>query len=118
MTAILASKSATFQTAMSGFKSESIWLIVLSFFFAKVSVVCVCVCVSTDFACLLLLPRSLCVLGVCALDLVHRFHHLVSLSHAQAFEKTGLGSRIANIFVAAAGKSTLGMSYSLVAAEM
>jgi len=70
LTALLATKTCSFQTAMSGFTSESIWLIVFSFFFAK------------------------------------------------AFEKTGLGSRIANMFVAAAGSSTMGMSYSLVAAEM
>jgi DASS family divalent anion:Na+ symporter len=36
---------------------------------------------------------------------------------AKAFEKTGLGERIANMMVAAVGHSTLGLSYSLAAAE-
>lgn len=35
----------------------------------------------------------------------------------QGFEKTGLGERIANIFVQAMGKSTLGLSMGLLAAE-
>lgn len=37
--------------------------------------------------------------------------------NARSFVKTGLGDRVANIFVAAMGKSTLGLSYGLVAAE-
>lgn len=36
----------------------------------------------------------------------------------QAFEKTGLGERLANIFVSAVGHSTLGLAYSLAAAEV
>ncbi len=36
---------------------------------------------------------------------------------SQGFEKTGLGERIANMFVAALGKSTLGLSYGLNVAE-
>jgi len=40
LTALLATGASSFETAMSGFKSESIWLIVLSFFFAKVRQVC------------------------------------------------------------------------------
>jgi DASS family divalent anion:Na+ symporter len=36
----------------------------------------------------------------------------------QGFEKTGLGERIANIFVAAMGKSTLGLAYGLSIAEL
>jgi hypothetical protein len=35
----------------------------------------------------------------------------------QGFEKTGLGERVANIFVAAMGKSTLGLSIGLNMAE-
>jgi DASS family divalent anion:Na+ symporter len=37
---------------------------------------------------------------------------------SQGFEKTGLGERIANIFVAAMGKSTLGLAYGLSIAEL
>jgi len=37
---------------------------------------------------------------------------------ARAFEKTGLGERLANMFVAAVGHSTLGLSYALAAAEL
>lgn len=56
--------------ALSAMTSEVIWLIVISFFFAK------------------------------------------------GFEKTGLGERIANIFVAAMGRSTLGLAYGLSIAEL
>jgi hypothetical protein len=35
----------------------------------------------------------------------------------QAFEKTGLGARVANLFIAAAGQSSLGMAYGLAVAE-
>jgi hypothetical protein len=35
----------------------------------------------------------------------------------QGFEKTGLGERVANIFVAGLGKSSLGLSLGLTAAE-
>jgi len=52
------------------------------------------------------------------LTLVDTRAHPLLMHLTQAFEKTGLGSRIANMFVAAAGSSTLGMSFSLVAAEM
>jgi DASS family divalent anion:Na+ symporter len=55
---------------MSAMSSEVIWLIVISFFFAK------------------------------------------------GFEKTGLGERLANIFVSAMGKSTLGLAYGLSLAEL
>jgi di/tricarboxylate transporter len=55
---------------MSAMTSEVIWLIVISFFFAK------------------------------------------------GFEKTGLGERLANIFVSAMGKSTLGLAYGLSLAEL
>jgi len=69
LTAVLATKTLPFAAALSAMTNEVIWLIVISFFFAK------------------------------------------------GFEKTGLGERIANIFVAALGKSTLGLAYGLVAAE-
>ena len=36
---------------------------------------------------------------------------------AQGFQKTGLGERVANMFVAACGKSTLGLAYGLSIAE-
>lgn len=36
---------------------------------------------------------------------------------AKAFEKTGLGERVANVFVSAVGQSTLGLAYSLAIAE-
>ena len=35
----------------------------------------------------------------------------------QGFQKTGLGERVANMFVAACGKSTLGLAYGLSIAE-
>ena len=35
----------------------------------------------------------------------------------QGFQKTGLGERVANMFVAACGKSTLGLAYGLSLAE-
>jgi di/tricarboxylate transporter len=35
----------------------------------------------------------------------------------QGFEKTGLGERIANLFVRAMGKSTLGLAFGLNVAE-
>jgi len=35
----------------------------------------------------------------------------------QGFQKTGLGERVANMFVAACGKSTLGLAYGLSVAE-
>lgn len=59
----------TFAQAMAAMTNEVIWLIVVSFFFAK------------------------------------------------GFEKTGLGERIANIFVRALGSSTLGLAYGLNIAE-
>lgn len=68
--AVVATKALPFSKAMSAMTSEVIWLIVISFFFAK------------------------------------------------GFEKTGLGERIANIFVAAMGKSTLGLAYGLSIAEL
>ena len=36
---------------------------------------------------------------------------------AQGFQKTGLGERVATIFVKVFGKSTLGLAYGLSAAE-
>ena len=38
-------------------------------------------------------------------------------SGLQGFQKTGLGERVANMFVAACGKSTLGLAYGLSIAE-
>lgn len=67
---VVATKTLPFAKAMSAMTSEVIWLIVISFFFAK------------------------------------------------GFEKTGLGERLANIFVAAMGKSTLGLAYGLSIAEL
>lgn len=69
VTTCIATKTLTFAQAFSAMTNEVIWLIVVSFFFAK------------------------------------------------GFEKTGLGERIANIFVKAMGKSTLGLSMGLIAAE-
>ncbi|GFH07983.1 uncharacterized protein HaLaN_02877, partial [Haematococcus lacustris] len=69
ITVTLATKTLTFAQAFSAMTNEVIWLIVVSFFFAK------------------------------------------------GFEKTGLGERIANLFVRAMGKSTLGLSYGLNVAE-
>ena len=47
--------------------------------------------------------------------------HLHTFPHThhtlQGFEKTGLGERIANLFVRAMGKSTLGLALGLVVAE-
>ena len=70
VTSAIATKTLTFAQAFSAMTNEVIWLIVVSFFFAK------------------------------------------------GFEKTGLGERIANMFVQAIGKSTLGLSYGLNVAEM
>lgn len=69
LTAAVATKTLTFAAAFSAFTSDVIWLIVISFFFAK------------------------------------------------GFVKTGLGDRVATLFVAALGRSTLGLSYGLVLAE-
>lgn len=68
LTAVVATKTLPFSVAMSAMTNEVIWLIVISFFFAK------------------------------------------------GFEKTGLGERIANLFVMALGKSTLGLAYGLAIA--
>lgn len=59
---VVGSGALPFAKALSAMTSEVVWLIVISFFFAK------------------------------------------------GFEKTGLGERIANIFVAAMGRSTLGLA--------
>lgn len=67
---VVATGALPFSKALAAMTSEVIWLIVISFFFAK------------------------------------------------GFEKTGLGERIANIFVAAMGKSTLGLAYGLSIAEL
>ncbi|GAX76217.1 hypothetical protein CEUSTIGMA_g3661.t1 [Chlamydomonas eustigma] len=69
MTGLLLSGSLPFHVAMSGITNESIWLIVIAFFFAK------------------------------------------------SFETSGLGERIANMFVRAVGQSSLGLSYGLSFAE-
>jgi DASS family divalent anion:Na+ symporter len=69
LTAVVATGTLPFATALSAMTSEVIWLIVISFFFAK------------------------------------------------AFEKTGLGERVANLFVVLMGRSTLGLAYGLAAAE-
>jgi DASS family divalent anion:Na+ symporter len=42
---------------------------------------------------------------------------VVSFFFAAGFQKTGLGARVANIFVRAFGSSTLGLAYGLTAAE-
>ena len=42
---------------------------------------------------------------------------LARATAAQGFQKTGLGERVANMFVAACGKSTLGLAYGLAVAE-
>ncbi|KAF8064503.1 DIT2-1 [Scenedesmus sp. PABB004] len=68
--AVVASGALPFAKALGAMTSEVIWLIVISFFFAK------------------------------------------------GFEKTGLGERIANVFVAAMGRSTLGLAYGLSIAEL
>lgn len=68
-TVAIATKTLTFTEAFSAFTNDVIWLIVVSFFFAK------------------------------------------------GFEKTGLGERVAQIFVKFFGKSTLGLSYGLSLAE-
>lgn len=41
---------------------------------------------------------------------------MISFFFAKAFETTGLGERIANVFVAAMGKSSLGLAYGLMVA--
>ena len=48
------------------------------------------------------------------------FPHMTAESDVRAlqgFQKTGLGERVANMFVAACGKSTLGLAYGLSIAE-
>jgi DASS family divalent anion:Na+ symporter len=69
VTVAIVTKTLSFQAAMAAMTNEVIWLIVVSFFFAK------------------------------------------------GFEKTGLGERVANIFVKALGSSTLGLSLGLNVAE-
>ncbi|KAK9815699.1 hypothetical protein WJX72_008247 [[Myrmecia] bisecta] len=69
VTTAVFTKTLTFAAAFSAFCNDVIWLIVVSFFFAK------------------------------------------------GFEKTGLGERVATLFVKAFGKSTLGLAYGLTMAE-
>ncbi|GFR42213.1 hypothetical protein Agub_g3104 [Astrephomene gubernaculifera] len=69
VTVAVATKTLTFAEAFAATTNEIIWLIVVSFFFAK------------------------------------------------GFEKTGLGERIATLFVRALGHSTLGLSFGLNVAE-
>lgn len=69
VTTCIVTKTLTFAQAFAAMTNEVIWLIVVSFFFAK------------------------------------------------GFEKTGLGERIANLFVRAMGKSTLGLAVGLNVAE-
>ena len=69
LTAAVVTKTLTFSAAFSAFTSEAIWLIVISFFFAR------------------------------------------------GFVTTGLGDRVANLFVKAFGKSTLGLAYGLALGE-
>lgn len=68
-TACIVTKTLTFTQTFSAFTNDVIWLIVVSFFFAK------------------------------------------------GFEKTGLGERVAQMFVVFFGKSTLGLAYGLSLAE-
>jgi len=70
VTTAIATKTLTFSAAFSAFTNDVIWLIVVSFFFAR------------------------------------------------GFEKTGLGERVAQIFVKLFGKSTLGLAYGLSIAEV
>ena len=70
VTTAIATKTLTFSAAFSAFTNDVIWLIVVSFFFAR------------------------------------------------GFEKTGLGERVAQIFVKLCGKSTLGLAYGLSIAEV
>jgi divalent anion:Na+ symporter, DASS family len=70
VTAAIATKTLTFAAAFTAFTNDVIWLIVVSFFFAK------------------------------------------------GFEKTGLGERVATLFVKAVGRSTLGLAYGLSVAEV
>ncbi|EFN55902.1 hypothetical protein CHLNCDRAFT_56149 [Chlorella variabilis] len=65
----IATKTLTFPAAFCAFTNDVIWLIVVSFFFAR------------------------------------------------GFEKTGLGQRVATLFVKLFGKSTLGLAYGLSVAE-
>jgi DASS family divalent anion:Na+ symporter len=69
VTAAVATGTLPFAAAFGAFTNDVIWLIVVSFFFAK------------------------------------------------GFEKTGLGERVAQLFVRAFGRSTLGLAYSLAVAE-
>lgn len=69
VTTAVATKTLTFANAFNAFTNDVIWLIVVSFFFAR------------------------------------------------GFEKTGLGERVATIFVKLFGKSTLGLAYGLSFAE-
>jgi DASS family divalent anion:Na+ symporter len=68
-TTAIATKTLTFSATFSAFTNDVIWLIVVSFFFAR------------------------------------------------GFEKTGLGERVAQLFVKVFGKSTLGLAYGLSIAE-
>lgn len=68
-TVAVAARVLTFAQTFEAFTNDVIWLIVVSFFFAR------------------------------------------------GFEKTGLGSRVAMLFVRAFGRSTLGLAYGLAAAE-
>jgi di/tricarboxylate transporter len=108
--------------AFSAMTNEVIWLIVVSFFFAKVQ----------DFSS----PPNSSVHSISALaklwgkglgsslngprssGLLCCFTVFVCVYCVwQGFEKTGLGDRVANMFVKAMGKSTIGLSLGLNIAE-
>jgi hypothetical protein len=131
LTFTLITKTLTWKAAMAAFTNEVIWLIVVSFFFAKVRHR------PLQFLCPLLFsppppshthtptpcfprppPHSHCApLPAGGRCLPSPPHPPPSPTAAQGFEKTGLGERIANIFVMLMGKSTLGLAYGLMIAE-
>ena len=113
--------------AFSAFTNDVIWLIVVSFFFAAVRL-----CKLSE-----VLAEQDCSLCYCHNNIASGFLqfgagpvHLkaerqpqpcfglnVLSLNLQGFQKTGLGERVANMFVAACGKSTLGLAYGLSVAE-
>lgn len=75
-----------------------------------VSIISVCICVVTGT---LTMQQSLSSFSAPIIWLI-----VIALIIARGFVKTGLGERIAYYFISTFGKSTLGLSYSLVTTEL
>lgn len=95
LTAGLMSKAFTFQSVISSIESEATWIIVTSLHLAKAR------------------ARAEYVLSWDLFGLPKRTH-----LGLQAFETSGLGKRIANLFVSLIGRTSLGLAYALALADL